>query len=73
MRHRCHILRLLAAASLAVLLPLRAFAQTGFDRQNSVWNALVKKNVRWVPYGKQRCVDSIDFAADHSAYTGVGC
>jgi hypothetical protein len=71
MLHRRHILRLLAAASLSAWLPLRAFAQTGFDHQYGAWNTLLKKHVRWLPDGKQSRVNYKGFAADRAGLKGV--
>ncbi len=71
MHHRRHILRLLAAAAIAALLPLGALAQTGFDHQYSGWNALLKKHVRWLPDGKQSRVNYKGFAADRAALKTV--
>jgi hypothetical protein len=71
MLQRRHILRLLAAASLAAVLPLGALAQTGFDHQYAAWNTLLKKYVRWLPDGKQSRVDYKGFAADRAALKRV--
>jgi hypothetical protein len=64
---RRRALGLLASLAGANVLPLGAFAQTGFDHQYAAWNNLLKKHVRWLPDGKQSRVNYKGFAADRAA------
>ena len=61
----------LAALACATMLPMSAFAQSGFDHQYASWNALLKKHVRWLPDGKQSRVNYKGFAAERAALKEV--